>query len=246
MARVIGPIYRLGKDLIFPPPRLAPAHGLLAIGGDCRPERLVLAYSQGIFPWPCAQVPLGWFCPDPRCVLLLDQVKISRSLKKRLRKGDFEVRCDTAFAKVMQACAQVPRPGQDGTWITEDLKAGFMTLHHQGLAHSIEAYQQGKLVGGLYGLNLGAVFFGESMFSTVDDASKVAFATLVANLRSWNFAFVDCQVATEHLMRFGASSWPREEFLDRLHEALKRDSRQGVWHFDIQGEAVVDTLISQD
>jgi leucyl/phenylalanyl-tRNA---protein transferase len=226
-------MYLLNEKLVFPPPEAATEEGIVAVGGDVSPERLILAYGQGIFPWPVSGLPLLWFSPDPRFVLPPDRAHVSRSLRKRMRRGDLEVRADTAFDRVMTACAQVPRPGQDGTWITHELRAGYGRLHRLGYAHSIEAWRAGELVGGLYGVSLGRAFFGESMFALEPDASKVAFATLLGQLTAWGFTIMDCQVHTEHLARFGAEHWPRRRFLATLREALAVPTRQGPWTLEL-------------
>jgi leucyl/phenylalanyl-tRNA--protein transferase len=236
------PVFRLTKDLAFPPPALATEDGLLAVGGDFRPERLVLAYAQGIFPWPMRGQPLLWFSPDPRFVLLPERLHVGRSLAKVMRRGAFEVRADTSFDKVVQACATAPRPGQHGTWITQQLRLGYQELHRAGFAHSIEAWEAGELVGGLYGVSLGSAFFGESMFARSADASKVAFATLIGNLLEWGFDLVDCQVRTEHLARFGADDMPRPEFLDRLARAIARATRRAPWTLPLGPAAALDRL----
>jgi leucyl/phenylalanyl-tRNA--protein transferase len=203
------------------------------VGGDLRPERLLLAYSMGIFPWQGE--PLHWHSPDPRMVLLADELVVSRSLRKTMRRGLFRVTLDTAFTEVMVACATVPRPDQDGTWITPAMVESYTELHRRGVAHSVEAWQGRTLVGGLYGLSLGAAFFGESMFATETDASKVAFVTLVEQLRRWGLPLVDCQVYTPHLASLGAREWPRRDFLAALSAALDRPTRLGPWHFDDPG-----------
>jgi leucyl/phenylalanyl-tRNA--protein transferase len=224
------PVYRLDERLLFPPPERGPRRGPIAVGGDLRPERLLLAYSMGIFPWQGE--PLDWHSPDPRMVLLADELRVSRSLSRRLRRGDVRLTLDTAFEEVMLACATVPRPGQDGTWITAGMVESYTELHRRGVAHSAEAWRGDRLVGGLYGLSLGAAFFGESMFAHEADASKVAFVALVRQLAAWGIPLVDCQVYTEHLARFGAREWPRRDFLAALHAALDRPTRLGPWSFD--------------
>lgn len=226
-------MYLLSDKLIFPPPESATAEGIVAVGGDVSPERLILAYSQGIFPWPVRGLPLLWFSPDPRFVLELDRVHVPRSLRKRIARGEYEVRFDTAFDAVVLGCAESSRPGQDGTWITDALREGFSTLHRLGYAHSIETYRDGELVGGLYGVSLGRAFFGESMFSRASDASKVAFVTLLGKLSAWEFEFVDCQVHTEHLARFGAGHWTRARFLRALRSTLAFPTREGPWRLDV-------------
>jgi leucyl/phenylalanyl-tRNA--protein transferase len=224
------PVYRLDERLLFPPPERGPRRGPIAVGGDLRPERLLLAYSMGIFPWQGE--PLHWHSPDPRMVLLADELRVSRSFSRRLRRGDLRLTLDTAFEEVMVACATVPRPGQDGTWITAGMVESYTELHRRGVAHSSEAWRGDRLVGGLYGLSLGAAFFGESMFAREADASKVAFVALVRQLAAWGIPLVDCQVYTEHLARFGAREWPRRDFLAALHAALDRPTRLGPWTFD--------------
>jgi leucyl/phenylalanyl-tRNA--protein transferase len=225
-------IFRLDHRLIFPPPQLAEDSGVLAVGGDLSEDRLILAYSSGIFPWPHEGLPLLWHSPDPRTVLVPSEIHVGRSLEKSIRRGTYEVRLDTAFRQVMRGCSQKERPNQDGTWITDDMIEGYVALHRRGLAHSVEAWRGDELVGGLYGVSLGAAFFGESMFAEAPDASKVAFATLVRQLDRWGFDFVDCQVHTEHLERFGAVEWSRTHFLAALKRALKKPTRVGPWTFD--------------
>lgn len=202
---------------------------MLAVGGDLRPERLLAAYSRGIFPWPAEGHPLLWHSPDPRFILEPAKLHVGRSLRKTIKAGTYEVRWDTAFADVIDACSEAPRPGQNGTWITDEMREAYTTLHQLGFAHSIESWAGGKLMGGLYGVSLGAAFFGESMFARGPDASKVAFATAVERFREWGFHFVDCQVETEHLARFGAEHWPRRRFLTALAKALQEPTRRGPW-----------------
>lgn len=226
------PVYRLDSRLAFPPVHLA-EDGVLAVGGDLTPERLLLAYSQGIFPWYGDDLPILWHAPDPRMVLWPEALMVNRSLRKTIRKQPYTLRMDTAFAQVIRACAQVPRPGQDGTWIVEDMIAAYIRLHELGYAHSIEAWQGTRLVGGLYGVSLGAAFFGESMFAHAPDASKIAFAASVAQFATWGFSLIDCQVHTEHLARFGAVEIPRATYGKALTEALQATTRKGRWKFTI-------------
>jgi leucyl/phenylalanyl-tRNA--protein transferase len=226
------PVFRLNARLAFPPPELADESGLLAVGGDLRPERLLLAYSLGIFPWYSDGLPILWYSPDPRLVLECPDLVVPRSLKKTLRRGHYRVTLDTAFDRVIRACADAPRPGQHGTWITEDMVRAYRKLHELGYAHSAEAWMDGELAGGLYGVSLGGGFFGESMFARADDASKVAFVTLVEQLGRWGIDLIDCQVHTEHLARFGAVEWPRERFLARLATALEKPTRSGRWRLE--------------
>lgn len=225
-------IYRLGGATAFPPPEAAGPSGLLAVGGDLEPERLLAAYSLGIFPWYTDPDPILWFSPDPRMVLTPAELRVSRSLRKTLRQGRYDVRLDTAFERVIAACAEVERPDGAGTWITADMIEAYERLHRLGFAHSAEAWHEGELVGGLYGVSIGGSFFGESMFAVRSDASKVAFVTLAHQLEAWGFDLIDCQICTSHLARFGASAWPRSRFLCALRASLERETRRGVWRFD--------------
>lgn len=226
------PVFRLGKDLVFPPAELAAPSGLLAVGGDLRPERVLLAYRCGVFPWYEEGLPILWHSPDPRMILDPREIHVPRSLEKRLRQRPYEIRFDTAFRRVMEQCAATARPGQDGTWITRDMLAAYTRLHEDGLAHSIEAWSEGQLSGGLYGVSLGRVFFGESMFAHRPDASKIAFVSLCRQLVRWDFTLVDCQVHTDHLARFGAHLVPRSRYLELLAEALRHETRSGRWVSD--------------
>jgi leucyl/phenylalanyl-tRNA---protein transferase len=226
------PIFRLVDEPIFPPPDYADPSGLLAVGGDLSNERLLEAYRLGIFPWYSDDQPILWWSPDPRLVLDLKDFGISRSLRKTLKKGVFQVTFDHAFEQVIQACAVVPRAAQNGTWITEEMQEAYINLHGLGYAHSVESWFGGKLAGGLYGVSLGKAFFGESMFHLKTDASKVALATLVEKLKSWDFHFIDSQMTTEHMVRLGAKELPRRIFLKRLQSALRHPTRRGRWHID--------------
>jgi leucyl/phenylalanyl-tRNA--protein transferase len=226
------PVYQLDQRIVFPPPEKAERSGLLAVGGDLRPERLLLAYSMGIFPWYDEDMPILWHSPDPRAVLLPAELHVPRSLAKLMRKAPYQLRVDTAFADVIQACADAYRPGQGGTWITDEMRAAYIRLHEMGYAHSAEAYLDDRLVGGLYGVSLGSVFFGESMFALEPDASKIAFVTLVRQLERWKFTLIDCQQKTEHLTRFGSVMWRRKRFQETLATALKAATRQGSWRLD--------------
>jgi leucyl/phenylalanyl-tRNA---protein transferase len=224
------PIYLLDEeDVLFPPPELADESGLLAVGGDLRPERLLEAYARGIFPWYSEGQPILWHSPDPRFVLQPSRLHVPRSLAKVRRRGRFEIRYDTAFAEVIAACADVERPDQDGTWITAEMEEAYLELHRLGFAHSVESWSEGRLCGGLYGVSLGEAFFGESMFALEADASKVAFVSLVERLAGWGFELVDCQQQTQHLARFGAEAWPRPAFLRALGKALEAPTRRGPW-----------------
>jgi leucyl/phenylalanyl-tRNA--protein transferase len=223
----------LTRELTFPSPERATPEGIVAFGADPSPERLLVAYASGIFPWPHRDLPLLWFSPDPRFVLEPGRAHVPASLRKRIRRGEYEIRADTAFREVMLGCSAAPRPGQDGTWITTEMIEGYEALHRLGFAHSIEAWRGGELVGGLYGVALGRMFTGESMFARAPDASKIAFATLLGNLVVWDYAFVDCEVYTDHLARFGAEEWPRRRFLAELAAALEAPTRQGRWMLDL-------------
>ncbi len=234
LALLTGRVAVLGDEPAFPPPEAALRGGVVAVGGDASPERLRVAYSRGIFPWPHDGLPLLWFSPDPRFVLPLDAVHVGRTLRRSVRAERFRVTVDTAFDEVVAACAAAPRPDQDGTWITDQLRAGFGGLHAAGLAHSVEAWQDDELVGGMYGVAHGRVFCGESMFARRPDASKVALVTLLGNLRRWGFGLLDCQVRTDNLERFGAVDWPRDRFLDVLRAGGGR-SAPGRWELDVHG-----------
>jgi leucyl/phenylalanyl-tRNA--protein transferase len=223
------PIYRLGREVVFPDPALAEPDGLLAVGGDLAPERLLTAYAQGIFPWYDERSPILWWSPDPRLVLEPAWLHVSRSLRRTLRRGPFRVTADTAFEQVIRRCAVRARPGQRGTWITAEMIEAYVRLHRLGFAHSFEAWAGDALVGGLYGVSLGAAFFGESMFADRPDASKVAFARAVEWLDARGVALVDCQVRTEHLVTLGAREIPRPEFLARLGAALEQPTVRGTW-----------------
>jgi leucyl/phenylalanyl-tRNA--protein transferase len=225
-------VYRLGAEPVFPPPAEAEASGLLALGGDLSCERLLAAYTAGIFPWYEDPQPILWFSPDPRWVLLPGELHVSRRLARTLRSRRFEVKLDQDFDRVIRACAGVRRAGSTGTWITPAMIGAYRKLARRGLAHSAEAWQAGELVGGVYGVSLGGAFFGESMFTLRADASKVAFVTLVGQLAAWGFDLVDCQVHTPHLERLGARAWPRAAFLRRLAATLRRPTRAGRWRLD--------------
>lgn len=209
----------------FPPleKALRDPNGLLAAGGDLSAERLVAAYRHGCFPWFAEGQPILWWSPDPRTVLFPGEVHVSRSLSKVIRQGRYQVSFDQDFAAVITACAG-PRSYADGTWITDAMQAAYLKLHQQGFAHSVEVREDGKLVGGLYGLAMGQLFFGESMFSHADNASKVGFATLVSHLQRWGFALIDCQMPTQHLHSFGARPIPRTEFAGFLERHLDQAS----------------------
>jgi leucyl/phenylalanyl-tRNA--protein transferase len=223
------PDYALTDKHVFPNPNLAEDEGLIAVGGDLSSERLLLAYANGIFPWYSEGDPILWWSPDPRIVLFPDKFRISKSLKKTLRNDTFTVKFDSAFEEVIDACSKIPRQGQDGKWITDEMKEAYLELHHLGFAHSVETYMDGKLAGGLYGISLGRAFFGESMFYIQRDASKIALYFLVKKLIDWEFHFIDAQVETAHLINLGAESLPRKEFLYLLKKALIYQTIKGKW-----------------
>jgi len=223
------PVYPLTAELRFPPPEAADPSGLLAVGGDLSPKRLLLAYRMGIFPWYEEGLPILWHSPDPRMVLLPSQFRVSRNLRGQLRNSLLEIRLDTAFGAVIRACASVPRPEGDGTWITDEMMDAYNQLFELGYAHSAEAWADDELVGGLYGVSLGGCFFGESMFARRSNASKIAFAALVEQLVIWNFDLIDCQVHTDHLEGLGATLWERSDFLAALKSSLDRETRRGPW-----------------
>lgn len=208
-------------EMVFSHPSLAEPDGLLAIGGDLSVRRLLLAYSNGVFPWYTEGQPVLWWSPDPRLLLFPEEFKASKSLQRTVRQKKFKVTGDIAFDQVIRHCAETPRKGQKGTWITEEMITAYNNLHKAGYAHSFETWQQGKLVGGLYGVSLGRAFFGESMFHKATDASKVAFYHFVERLRGAGFRFIDAQVYTPHLASLGAREVSREEYLDMLDEAVK-------------------------
>ena len=213
----------------FPDPRTGPADAPLATGGDLSAERLLAAYGHGIFPWfDDDRSPPVWWSPDPRAVLFPDRLRVSRSLARRLRRGDYAITMDTAFAAVVKGCA-APRESGGGTWITPGMRAAYQRLHALGFAHSVEAWDGQRLAGGLYGVSLGGMFFGESMFSRRTDASKAALAALVARLEGWRFELIDCQLPNAHLSSLGAEPMARDEFLDRLARNRARATRRGPW-----------------
>jgi len=223
------PIFQLPDEIVFPDVSFAEADGLLAIGGDLSIERLICAYSSGIFPWYSEDSPILWWSPNPRLVLLPDRFKISRSLQQKIKKGMFEVRWDTAFSQVLDGCASGERAIQEGTWLTDEMKEAYNNLHMAGYAHSVETYFEGKLVGGLYGVSLGSAFFGESMFFRMTDASKVAMYWLVQKAKELKIQFIDSQVETNHLISLGADRIPRKDYLILLEKALEYPTHRGKW-----------------
>ncbi len=235
------PVFALSEEIKFPPPRFATQEGLLAVGGDLSTERLLLAYATGIFPWYSEGEPILWWSPDPRLVLYPAEFRLSRSLAKVIRRGDFQVTLDHAFRQVIGQCAGVRRASGEGTWIVPEMIAAYCRLHQVGFAHSVEAWQGERLVGGLYGVAIGRCFFGESMFSLASNASKVALAALVAHLNTLKFELIDCQITTGHLQRLGAREIPRTRYLKELGRFLEAPTRVGPWtHAPEPGEPASD------
>jgi leucyl/phenylalanyl-tRNA---protein transferase len=223
----------LSPNSFFPPieQALAEPNGLLAAGGDLSTERLISAYRNGIFPWFSEGEPILWWSPDPRMALFPRELRVSRSLHKSLKKNHYEIRVDNAFAEVMQACA-APRKEQIGTWIHPEMISAYTALHRLGISHSVETWMNGELVGGLYGIAIGKMFFGESMFSRVTNASKIALVHLVKQLEHWNFGLIDCQMKTAHLASMGAREIPRTEFAKILNQLVTVPEMNGRWYFD--------------
>jgi leucyl/phenylalanyl-tRNA---protein transferase len=227
------PVFLLSDTIEFPTPHLASEDGLLAVGGDLSQERLLLAYRMGIFPWFSNNEPILWWSPDPRLVLYPHEIKISKTLRKIIKKDVFNVTMDLAFNEVINQCAQVRVQKNEGTWIVRDMIDAYCNLHESGFAHSVEVWHQGYLAGGLYGVSLGKCFFGESMFTRISNASNVGLAKLVDHLKELSFDMIDCQVPTEHLTRFGARQIPRIRFLNQLEKSLKAPTQKGRWRFSI-------------
>ena len=223
------PVFKLTEKIVFPDPELADESGLLAVGGDLTPERLILAYANGIFPWYSKGEPILWWSPNPRMILLPQNIKISKSLDQTIRLNKYTTTFDNAFEEVIKSCKTAPRPGQTGTWITAEMQEAYIALHKLGFAHSVETWQNEELVGGLYGVSLGRAFFGESMFFKSRDASKVALVNLASFLQKHNFKFIDSQVETDHLKSMGAISISRPEFLELLKEAILLPTKRGKW-----------------
>jgi leucyl/phenylalanyl-tRNA--protein transferase len=225
------PVYLLTRDLVFPPPELAREDGLLAVGGDLSIPRLILAYRQGIFPWYNPGEPIFWWSPDPRLILKPSNLHVSRRLERIIRQGRLQVTLDLAFNEIIRACSETRIKKGEGTWLTPEMIEAYTKLHYLGKTHSVETWQRNRLVGGLYGVAIGRVFFGESMFTKVSDASKVAFVSLVRQLSEWDFAMIDCQVTTWHLLSLGAKEMPRSFFLERLKKLIDLPSKapNGKW-----------------
>ena len=222
------PVFYLNNKNKFPPVAYAEKNGIIAVGGDLSPGRLIEAYKNGIFPWFSEGDPIIWWSPDPRFVVFPGELKISKSMKQELRRGTFTITADKAFKEVIELCRK-PRKHESGTWITDDIVKGYTELHEMGYAHSVEAWRNGKLAGGLYGVSLGRCFFGESMFTNEKNASKAAFITLAERLKELDFDLIDCQVYTAHLESLGAVEIPRDEFSAILKYSLSKETLQGNW-----------------
>jgi leucyl/phenylalanyl-tRNA---protein transferase len=223
------PIFRLSEKISFPPPHYAEPEGLLAVGGDLSQKRLLLAYRMGIFPWYSQGDPILWWSPDPRMVLYPDEIIISTRLRRVIRNNIFNITFDSAFDHVIQACAQTRVKENQGTWILDEMIDAYSSLHESGHAHSVEAWHEGNLAGGLYGVSIGGCFFGESMFTVIPNASKVALSALCEFLKRQLFDFIDCQIASGHLLRMGARTIPRSQFLKELERSLKKPTLRGRW-----------------
>jgi leucyl/phenylalanyl-tRNA--protein transferase len=223
------PVFHIPDDLIFPDPDLAEEDGLLGVGGDLKPERLLLAYRNGIFPWFSKGEPIMWWSPEPRCVLYPENLKVSTSLRQALRKGGYEVRFDTCFTDVIRHCSTTKRKGQRGTWIMKEMVEAYIRLHELGYAHSTEVFIGGELAGGLYGVAIGMTYSGESMFHLRPEASKIALYYLVQRLKDWKFPLIDCQVTNPHLLSLGAEEMPRKEFLKQMKKNREKKGHLGKW-----------------
>lgn len=224
-------LFLLSGDTAFPPAEMARHDGLLCIGGDLSPQRLIAAYKNGIFPWFSREDPMLWWSPDPRLVLYPKKIHISRSLRKKIRKNHFTITMDRVFEKVINACSDSRTNHGQETWLGEEMILAYIRLHEIGIAHSIEAWRNGILAGGLYGIALGGIFFGESMFSYSNDASKTALAALCAHLNTHGFDLIDCQITTPHLLSMGAMEIPRTTFLEQLKRSLEKTDYLGNWEF---------------
>ena len=223
------PIFALDDSCNFPDPNQADQSGLLAVGGDLSSNRIIKAYEQGIFPWFSEGDPILWWSPDPRMILFPEKLNVSKSLRQSLNNSNFEVTFDKSFVDVVTHCSNIPRKDQDGTWITKEMKQAYLNLHELGYAHSVETWLDGELVGGLYGISLGHAFFGESMFYTRRDASKIALYHLTEKIINWGFFFIDAQIETDHMQRMGAENISRNDFLKLLNKALKHKTKKGKW-----------------
>lgn len=223
------PVFQLDNSLWFPSEGAYEDHGIVAIGGDLSVDRLILAYTSGLFPWYNEDEPILWWCPAERMVMAPGEEKVSKSLRNILNRKQFKVTADKAFAEVIDHCQRIPRKGQEGTWLNEEMKKAYLELHREGFAHSIECWQDEQLVGGLYGVSLGKMFFGESMFSKVSNASKVAFVTLSRTLQKMDFTLIDCQVYNSFLSSLGAYEISRGDFLEMVEQNDLKKTRRGSW-----------------
>lgn len=230
------PLFRLSKKIDFPPAWLARSDGLLCIGGDLSAKRLIQAYENGIFPWFSNEEPILWWSPDPRLVIFPKDVHVSRSLKKRIGKNNYQIRINQAFEQTIVSCAYPRKQGHEGTWLVDEMIEAYIELHRLGFAHSIETWKDGILKGGLYGVCLGKCFFGESMFSFETDTSKMALVALARYLEQYDFDLIDCQVTTSHLLRMGAVEITRNSFLDIIKTSVKEKTDSKLWHPDIRLE----------
>ncbi|MCD4722493.1 MAG: leucyl/phenylalanyl-tRNA--protein transferase [Desulfobacula sp.] len=233
------PLFRLSKRLDFPPAWLSRSDGLLCIGGDLSPKRLLLAYKNGIFPWFSKNEPFLWWSPDPRLVLFPKDINISKSLNKKIKKNLFKVTMDNAFEQTIVSCASPREKEHEGTWLVDEMIDSYIQLHNMGYAHSIETWRGNKLVGGLYGVCLGGSFFGESMFSFESDASKIALVALANHLKKQGFDLIDCQVRTTHLLRMGACEISRNSFLDIINKSAKRKDIKDIWDPNINLKVII-------
>ncbi|NQX91404.1 MAG: leucyl/phenylalanyl-tRNA--protein transferase [Flavobacteriales bacterium] len=223
------PLFLLTDDLFFPAPQDSMPDGLIAVGGDLSEARLLLAYENGIFPWFNAGDPILWWSPNPRCFLFHEALKVSKSMRNVMNRGHFTVTMDRAFDEVIRACGDIPRKDQDGSWITDEMLNAYINLHEIGIAHSVEVWQNQELVGGLYGLSMGKIFFGESMFSKASNSSKMALISLSRFLSEKGFSGIDCQVMNEHLRSMGAEDIPRNQYLEILEKSLNHPTLKGSW-----------------
>ncbi len=227
------PIFQLDEQIVFPPPELAEPNGLLAVGGDLTPERLIAAYRRGIFPWFSENDPILWWFTSPRLILYPDELRIPKRLNREIKKGSFSITFDCAFSQVIQACADVHRLNDEQTWITDEMINSYIKLHKRGYAHSVECWQNDKLAGGLYGVALDRIFFGESMFTKITNSSKICFVTLIQRLQRHNFRLIDCQMTTGHLLQFGAREISGHTFQQELENSINNLSTDGAWYNDI-------------
>ena len=227
------PLFRLSERLDFPPAWLARSDGLLCIGGDLSAQRILLAYENGIFPWFSENEPILWWSPDPRLVLFPGNINVSKSLNKKIKGNFFHLTIDHAFEETILSCSKPRKKEYAGTWLVEEMIQAYVQLHKLGYAHSIETWKEDRLVGGLYGICLGGIFFGESMFSFENDASKIALATLAGHLKQHRFDLIDCQVTTNHLLSLGATEISRNSYLDIIQRSIKRKDIGNIWNPDI-------------